>query len=792
MSSLYVRRRRHADRGHRQRIGPWRIDRERVLAAARPHHGERALAASSGGAAHAREEARAVHGAPEKEIALGLVAGARVGGDKRRRHRLVGFARRYLVRAGVHRAPRRQHERHHFEQSHRGLLARWAFDPREPCALAANDMRESRGVEDDVTEPPDSLLGCARRDAGRDPPARDRGRRPLPDRARARRGRHGRRLSRARPAARSRRRDQDRRRALRGALGRLAREALALARLSHPNVVVVHEVGELDGRVVRRDGARRRRHRARVAARRRTWREIVALYAAAGDGLAAAHAAGLVHRDFKPDNVLVGADGRPRVADFGLARARPRRAGGDAQSRSARPRTWRPSSSPAATSTRAPISSRSASRCGRRCTARAPTPSRARPPGPPRHIEVALRRGLAEQPGGRWPDARRAARRAPPRSLAAQDRRRGRRRVARHGARDRLSRRTPTPSIRARARGELAWSPDGVRAALAPQGTPEWRVRDADEVVARLEGWAARYATTTRTVCEAGHGPWSTSLHDRGTACLARRARQLRAAVDVLAAPRDRSAGTPTASSTSSPRPSRAPTRRTSAPPWRRPTIRSSPRACTTSRASWNRIHALAVAGRGNDARAVVAGAVEHANRIGYRPLAARAMYERGFVAAADRGPAPRDRRPARRVLRRAARAGRGARRGVRELERARVPPAVARRAGRRLGAPRRDRRARLRQSARRGPRARSARADRDRPRRARRGPRLRRAIPREREARAGRCRSRRASRRARWRGCRSASSTARSRTSTTRSAPSARATATPTRRSRSSAPSAP
>jgi hypothetical protein len=96
-------------------------------------------------------------------------------------------------------------------------------------------------------------------------------------------------------------------------------EARALAKLSHPNIVTMFQVGDSDGSPYIAmeyvgGGTAREWLRARV----RTWREIVALYAAAGDGLAAAHAAGFVHRDFKPDNVLVGADGRPRVADFGL------------------------------------------------------------------------------------------------------------------------------------------------------------------------------------------------------------------------------------------------------------------------------------------------------------------------------------------------------------------------------------------------------------------------------------------------------------------------------------------
>jgi serine/threonine protein kinase len=106
------------------------------------------------------------------------------------------------------------------------------------------------------------------------------------------------------------------------ALARLQREAGALAKLSHPNVVTVYQVGEHDGRVfIAMEYVAEGTARSWAVAAPRSWREIIALYAAAGDGLAAAHAAGLVHRDFKPDNVLVGGDGRPRVADFGLARA---------------------------------------------------------------------------------------------------------------------------------------------------------------------------------------------------------------------------------------------------------------------------------------------------------------------------------------------------------------------------------------------------------------------------------------------------------------------------------------
>jgi tetratricopeptide (TPR) repeat protein len=105
----------------------------------------------------------------------------------------------------------------------------------------------------------------------------------------------------------------------------LLREAQALARLAHPNIVAVHDVGTLSGDqvFVAMELVEGGTLRAWLKAKARTWREVLAVMRASGAGLAAAHKAGLVHRDFKPENVLVGSDGRVRVMDFGLARLRP-------------------------------------------------------------------------------------------------------------------------------------------------------------------------------------------------------------------------------------------------------------------------------------------------------------------------------------------------------------------------------------------------------------------------------------------------------------------------------------
>ncbi len=102
---------------------------------------------------------------------------------------------------------------------------------------------------------------------------------------------------------------------------RTLREAQAIARLSDPNVVVVYDVGTFEDKVfIAMEFVEGNTVTFWLEQKPRTWQEVLRVFIAAGRGLTAAHAKGLVHRDFKPDNVMVGRDGQVRVMDFGLAR----------------------------------------------------------------------------------------------------------------------------------------------------------------------------------------------------------------------------------------------------------------------------------------------------------------------------------------------------------------------------------------------------------------------------------------------------------------------------------------
>jgi serine/threonine-protein kinase len=343
------------------------------------------------------------------------------------------------------------------------------------------------------------------------------------------------------------------------ARARFRREAQALARLQHPNVVAVFDTGEIGERPYLAmeliDGTSLRRW---LSAAERPWREIVRVMLAAGRGLAAAHAVGLVHRDIKPDNILVARDGVVKIADFGLARL-----ADDLELRDATPD---------------PPSGPMVSPLGQTLTSDGVvmgTPGFLPPEEKldarsdqysfcvtlhrvledvkqPAFLARIVSRGTKDEPALRYPSMNAL--------LADLDRDPARTRlrfglgaaalgvVATTIGLTAMLTRTPPPCHDAPAAMAGVWDPDraaGVRAAIVASGSP-----DAEDtyrrVAARLDDYRDRWIAMRTETCEATavHHTQSETLLDRRVACLDRRRNDLTALTGLLAGKLDAAAVT--------------------------------------------------------------------------------------------------------------------------------------------------------------------------------------------------------------------------------------------------------
>ncbi|HWB75561.1 MAG TPA: serine/threonine-protein kinase, partial [Nannocystaceae bacterium] len=370
------------------------------------------------------------------------------------------------------------------------------------------------------------------------------------------------------------------------ARARLLREAQAIARVTHPNVVSVFDVGTVDDSVFVAmefvDGPTLTQWQAD----RRDVAEVVGMYLQAARGLAAAHATGIVHRDFKPDNVLITSDAHARVLDFGLARTDPSVSGidpmpdddDDVPSSSVSLDASDVLSSPLtmvgavvgtprfmAPEQHAGVSADarsdqfsfcvalyqalyrqdpySASNLERLALAKQLGQIRRPPPDIrlPVHIAAALTRGLATDPADRWPDMATLI------DALERDPAAARRRVFFVLGVATLAAATAGAVVHFAGRGaecedgSLAGTWDDARrdrvvASLSAVQVP-YAQRAAATVRQGLDAYAQSWITMQRDACEATRrrGEQSEALFDRRMRCLEQRRGALAAVVDVLA-----------------------------------------------------------------------------------------------------------------------------------------------------------------------------------------------------------------------------------------------------------------
>jgi eukaryotic-like serine/threonine-protein kinase len=313
-------------------------------------------------------------------------------------------------------------------------------------------------------------------------------------------------------------------------------EARALARLNSSHVVQVFDVGEYDGQIYfTMDLIDGMTLEAWLAAEPRNARAIFAKFMAAGRGLADAHSAGLVHRDFKPSNVLVANDGRVLVADFGLA------IGGDHGDEPTAIAGTRRFMAPEVRAGRPPDA-----RADQYSWCRALTDALAERAGVrvgrgrvPRAVTMSLARGLHEDPDARWgsmsellTSIERASAPRRRRRLAA---------VALGGAGWLLAGSAQTQPVPCPLPASSApWTPARraeIRDALQ-QRSPEYAHYTWPRIEAHVDAFLADWETARQSVCElASLEQSSTDRVAREVACLEDRHVQLATVLDVLASP---------------------------------------------------------------------------------------------------------------------------------------------------------------------------------------------------------------------------------------------------------------
>ncbi|MCB9702985.1 MAG: serine/threonine protein kinase [Myxococcales bacterium] len=358
---------------------------------------------------------------------------------------------------------------------------------------------------------------------------------------------------------------------------RLLGAAQALARLSHPNIVAAHEAGEIDGQIyLSMELVHGVPLPTWLKKQPRRWKEIVRVFIAAGRGLAAAHAAGMVHGDFTPGEVLVGDDGRVRVTDFGLTIAVEASAGEQAELRRSAAHLSLAAVEPAGTPCYMPPERLRGGEAdvrgdvfalsvalfealfgarpfvGRTVSERLSELMSARPilippqPRIPTWLDRALRRGLADDPRARFPSVDKMV-------AAIDPGRHLRRRVlaiagvgalaVAGGAQLLAWQAASAPCADAREAIASVWG-EGHRSALAsafaaaPQSHAEgtW-----SRLEPRLDAYAASWAEASAEACEAElRGERGDGLHERQLACLDRQRGALRALRDGLAEPDER------------------------------------------------------------------------------------------------------------------------------------------------------------------------------------------------------------------------------------------------------------